>query len=67
MTYTYNYLQFQNLGQKFLISTLTNQCISIDVFTIITLFSLLCLYVVINSKSHKYAKRLHVHAIALML
>ena len=38
MTYTYNYLQFQKLWQKFLIITLTNQCISIDAFTIITFF-----------------------------
>ena len=29
MTYTYNYLQFQKLRQKFLIIILTNQCISI--------------------------------------
>ena len=33
MTYTYNYLQFQQLRQKFLIITLTNQCISIDALT----------------------------------
>ena len=34
MTYTYNYLQFQKLRQKFLIIiTLTNQCISIDALT----------------------------------
>ena len=49
MTYTYNYLQFQKLTQKFLIITLSNQCISNDVFTIITSFFLLRLYVIINS------------------